>query len=151
MFRTFFFNRVVYEIMWKNTVQPDGPQMTVCRMHISRLVHKATNTHFWNMYYLQLFHCNNRGMNAPQFNVKCTLPVLLNLISFTRLGSTSMEAAVSLKYIVTSCEAAECVVLNERRVHFHRCEKKCRVGYKLRSLCQKLLKIFIKVLIFMQF
>jgi len=30
VFRKFFFeNRAVYGIMWKNTVQPDRPQMTV--------------------------------------------------------------------------------------------------------------------------
>jgi hypothetical protein len=31
MFNTFFFfeNRAVYEIMWKNFVEPDMPQMTI--------------------------------------------------------------------------------------------------------------------------
>jgi len=44
-----------------------------------------------------------------------------------------------------------CVVLNERRVHFHRCEKKCHIGvYKFRFLYQKLLKIFLKLFIFMK-
>jgi len=43
---TFFFeNRAVYEIMWKNIVQPDGPQMTIQRMRISCWIPKATNTH----------------------------------------------------------------------------------------------------------
>jgi len=31
----FFDNRAVYEIMWKNIVQLDRPQMTVGRMHIA--------------------------------------------------------------------------------------------------------------------
>jgi len=32
-FITFFFeNRAVYEIMWKNIVEPDRPQMTIWRM-----------------------------------------------------------------------------------------------------------------------
>jgi len=38
-------NRAIDEIMWKNIVEPDGSQMTVCSVRI----HKATNTHFWNM------------------------------------------------------------------------------------------------------
>jgi len=44
---TFFFleTRAVYEIMWKNTVQPDRPQMTVWRMRIACWIPKATNTH----------------------------------------------------------------------------------------------------------
>jgi len=31
----FFENRAVYEIMWKNIVQPDRPQMTPWRMRIA--------------------------------------------------------------------------------------------------------------------
>jgi len=46
VFSNFFFeNRAVYEIMWENIVQPDGPQTTIWRMRISRWVPKATNTH----------------------------------------------------------------------------------------------------------
>jgi len=43
----FFFpeNRAVYEIMWKNTIQPFRSQMTVWRMRIACLIPKATNTH----------------------------------------------------------------------------------------------------------
>jgi len=43
--KIFFFNRDVYEIMWKNTVQPDRPQTTIWRMHIICWIPKATNTH----------------------------------------------------------------------------------------------------------
>ena len=36
MFKNFFFlNRTIYETLWKNTVQPDRPQMTVWRMRIA--------------------------------------------------------------------------------------------------------------------
>ena len=43
---TFFFeNRAVYEIMWKNIVERDGPQMTIWRMRIACWISKATNTH----------------------------------------------------------------------------------------------------------
>ena len=38
-------NRVVYEIMWKNIVQPDRPQMKIWRMRIACWIPKATNTH----------------------------------------------------------------------------------------------------------
>jgi hypothetical protein len=40
-----FENRAVYEIMWKNIVQPDRPQMTIWRMRITRWIPKDTNTH----------------------------------------------------------------------------------------------------------
>ena len=45
VFSNFFFeNRAVYEIMEKNNVEPDRPQMTVWRMRIAFCVPKATNT-----------------------------------------------------------------------------------------------------------
>jgi len=31
--------------MWKNTEEPDMPQITVWRMRITCWIHKATNTH----------------------------------------------------------------------------------------------------------
>jgi len=38
-------NRAVYEIMWKNIVDRDRPQMTVWRMRIACWIPNATNTH----------------------------------------------------------------------------------------------------------
>jgi hypothetical protein len=46
--KTLFFpleNRAVYEIMWKNTVEPDRPQTAVWRMRFACWIPKATNTH----------------------------------------------------------------------------------------------------------
>jgi len=46
MFSNFFFeNRALYEIMRKNTVQPERPQMTIWGMRITCWIPKATNTH----------------------------------------------------------------------------------------------------------
>ena len=41
----FFLNRAVYEIIWKNMVQPGRPQMTMRRMPLPCWITKATNTH----------------------------------------------------------------------------------------------------------
>jgi hypothetical protein len=43
----FFFseNRAVYEIMWKNIVEPDRSQKIIWRMRIAFWITKATNTH----------------------------------------------------------------------------------------------------------
>ena len=41
----FFLKRAVYEIMWKNTVQPDRPQMTIRSTRITCWITEATNTH----------------------------------------------------------------------------------------------------------
>jgi hypothetical protein len=44
--RIFFFeNRVIYEITWKNTVEPGRPQMTIRHMRIACWIPKTTNTH----------------------------------------------------------------------------------------------------------
>jgi len=40
-----FFYCAVYEIMWKNVVEPDRPQMTMWHMCLACSIPKATNTH----------------------------------------------------------------------------------------------------------
>ena len=40
-----FENRALYEIMWKNTVETDRPQMTIWRIRIACWIPKATKTH----------------------------------------------------------------------------------------------------------
>jgi len=46
MYNTFFFQiRVIYEIIWENSVQPNRPQITAWRMRIVCWIPKATNTH----------------------------------------------------------------------------------------------------------
>ena len=44
-FNYFFFKRAVYEIMWKNVVERDRPQVTIRRMRIACWLPKATNTY----------------------------------------------------------------------------------------------------------
>jgi hypothetical protein len=46
VFSNFFppLNLSVYEIMWKNIVEPDMPQMTVQRMRIACWIPEATDT-----------------------------------------------------------------------------------------------------------
>jgi hypothetical protein len=42
---TFFENSAVYEIKWKNILQPDRPQVTIWCMRIACWITKALNTH----------------------------------------------------------------------------------------------------------
>jgi len=44
-FNDVFENRVVYKIMWKNSVEPDRPLKKIWRMGIPHGIPKATNTH----------------------------------------------------------------------------------------------------------
>jgi len=41
----FFFNCAVYEVMWKNIVEPDRPQMTIWCMCIAYWLPNTANTH----------------------------------------------------------------------------------------------------------
>ena len=72
----FFENRVVYEIMWENSVELDRPQMTTehgaCASRVGYLrLHTGTHS-VSNMY------CFSTGCtNAPHCYVICHVPVLL--------------------------------------------------------------------------
>jgi hypothetical protein len=62
---TFVDNRAVYEIMWKNTVEPDRPQMTMWYMPITCWITKAKNTHS-EYAILFLCHLSDGCTNAPK-------------------------------------------------------------------------------------
>jgi len=70
-----FFNRAIYEIMWKNIVEQDMPQMTIWRMLIACWIPKATNTHSDYVVFIA-FPLHQWFTNAPQSYVICTLPAL---------------------------------------------------------------------------
>jgi len=73
-------NRAFYEIMWKLVVQPDRTQMKIWRTRIACWVNKATHTQAHIKYVILIgFHCKNGYMNAPQFCVIRTLPILFIL------------------------------------------------------------------------
>jgi len=42
--QSFFLNHVIYDITWKNSVQPDTSQMTTWCMHIAYWIPTVTNT-----------------------------------------------------------------------------------------------------------
>jgi hypothetical protein len=39
------FNHVIYQMIWKNMLKPDRPQMTIWRVRFACWMHKAINTH----------------------------------------------------------------------------------------------------------
>ena len=56
-------NRAVYELNWKNMVEPDRSQMTIWRMGTACWIPKATSS-TQNMQHLLLCHCKNRYANV---------------------------------------------------------------------------------------
>jgi hypothetical protein len=71
VFSNFFVeNRAVYEIMWKNTVEPDRPQMAIWRMRIVWWIPKATNTQRYRL-------CNTHCFSIATMVAKTRLTVTL--------------------------------------------------------------------------
>jgi hypothetical protein len=74
-----FENRAVYELMWKNIVQPDRLQMATWHIQIACWIFKATNPHS-EYVILIAFPRNNGCKNAPHCYVIRTLLVLFNYL-----------------------------------------------------------------------
>ena len=68
-------SRTFCEIMRKNIADPVRPHVTIWRMRIACWKPKANNI-LSEYVILITFRCKNGCMNAPQCNVKLTLPVL---------------------------------------------------------------------------
>ena len=78
MFNNFFFNRVVYEIMLKNIIEPGRPQMTIWRMRIAWSIPKATDTH--SEYVILIAFPLQQWLHQRAWMLRYTyLPVLFNL------------------------------------------------------------------------
>jgi hypothetical protein len=75
IFHKLFFNCAVYEIQWKNNVEPNGSQITIWRMWIAYLMLALQSLRKCNVFLL--FQCNNGCPNAPQSYVILKFPVLL--------------------------------------------------------------------------
>ena len=72
--------RAVYEMMWKNIVQPYMPQMTIWRMRTECWIPKAINTHSEYVILIAVYSHNGYA-NAPQYYVILTWPVFIFILS----------------------------------------------------------------------
>jgi hypothetical protein len=72
---TFLKKIVPFEIICKNTVEPDGPQLILWHMWIACWTSKSTDIHS----VILLLHCNSDYMNVPECSDVCTLPVFGNI------------------------------------------------------------------------
>ena len=78
----FFENRAVYEIMWKNTVQLDRPQITIRRTRIIRWKPKAANTH--SDYVILTAFLLQKWLRARASMLRYSTPSVLLLLICTR-------------------------------------------------------------------
>jgi hypothetical protein len=77
-------NRAVYEIMWKNMVQPDTPQKIIRRMRFVCWIIKATDTH---SEYVILFLHDNAFANMPQCYVYMYMACLVFFYVLVQVAS----------------------------------------------------------------
>jgi len=76
MFSNFFpENRVVYEVMWKNIVEPGRPHMTIRRMRFACCLTKVTDTLLEYIIFIA-FSWQHGFANSLQCYVICTVPAL---------------------------------------------------------------------------
>jgi len=75
----FLINPAVCEIMWKNIVQSEMPQVK-WSMRTSRRIPNGTNIHSEYVIILH-FHCKNGSTNAPQCYVISKLPVVFSTVT----------------------------------------------------------------------
>jgi len=87
----FFFNCAIYEIMWKNIVEPDRPQMTIWCMHVASWITKATNTiMIYNTYCFSTATVVARTHLSVMLYVNC-LSFFSNSVSFCNITSVIDE------------------------------------------------------------
>jgi hypothetical protein len=96
----YFENRAVYEIMWKNIVDPGREHMTIWRMRMAYWISKATNT-YSEYVVLVTFHCNNRYTNAPQSYVIRTFSVSFSQTMVRNCALLSYNAAGDTRRVIT--------------------------------------------------
>jgi hypothetical protein len=97
---TFYENRAVYEIMWKNIVERGRPHMAIWRLSIACCIPKATNTQTQVVPYSLLLHCNNVCTNAHQYCIIRTLPVLLERVTFVTVYSISRVLFIRVRVCI---------------------------------------------------
>jgi hypothetical protein len=75
-----FFPKIVslWEIMWKNIVEPDRPQMTVLHMRFAYQITTAADTHLEYVIFPSFFYCNSVAQTC--LSIICTYPVLFLLL-----------------------------------------------------------------------
>ena len=91
----FFENRAVYEILWKNRLEPGRPQMKIWRMRIACWVPKPTNTRSEYALLIDFPLQHSWHEISSLLTLILTLPVLLKLI-FNKQQMTSEVYALCL-------------------------------------------------------
>jgi hypothetical protein len=81
-----FENRAVYKIMWKNTVEPEKPRMTIWRMCFACILDNHSYKHILRI-------CNTYCFSTATVSVRTGLNVLLNVncLPCNKINITGMK------------------------------------------------------------
>lgn len=114
--RSIFFSpeiRAVYETVWKDIVERDGPHMTVWRVCILCWIRKGTSIPSEYVIFL-LFHRNSGCTNASQYYVIRTLPVLFHITSYAHTNELPCSTKC-VEYLdqLRTCSFLRRIVLHE--------------------------------------
>ena len=77
---TLFEKCAAYELMWKNVAQPEKTDDNMVHVQFMLGTQRYKHTLLGYVTTLIAFHCNNGCTNAPQHYIKCTLPILFNIL-----------------------------------------------------------------------
>jgi hypothetical protein len=88
----FFLNHAVYDLKWKNILEPGRPQMTIRRIRIACWIHKATNRHsvyvIFIVFLLQWLHERTSMLNLYVQCLFCEVLAAVQLkIPFSEIRS----------------------------------------------------------------
>jgi len=119
-------NLNVYEIMWKNMVQPETTDINIIRRRALHVGQLRLKTHTQNIYCLLLFHCNNGYTSAPKCYIVRTLPILLDVMPCILVSSNvskddsaftfKVKALRSLKTSVTISQSTMCNIPEDMNI-----------------------------------
>jgi len=107
----FFENRAVYEIMWKNTVEPSRPQKKIWRMRFSHWLPEAKNTHSEHVILISFPLSQWLHENASMLRYTC-IACLANSILISKpwlmwpitAPKATCSATLENKYTILSCD-----------------------------------------------
>jgi hypothetical protein len=128
----FFENHAVYEIMWKNVVQPGRPQMIIWRMRIACWLTKTTNTH--SEYVIFIAVSLQQRLHERASKLRYTYIAVLSSFGLKNLADKQYNWVVLKSnkegcWIQTDVETSNECCLVHSTLHTGRCADRCPVTF----------------------
>ena len=127
----FFLNHAIYEIMWKNIVESDRPQMKLWRMRIAYWIPKATNTH---THTLCNIYCFSTATIVAQTRLNLPYTYIACLVKISYQNRSSALQVFAIRYLRSTIKAPNIFTsCNYESTSCSRCWWMTSVHYTIRS------------------